>query len=288
MCQLQCSKLSGICWPSSSADEDLEDLDPSCFSHCHLLYQINCEMSWQLGLSPTNMPIELQEELAYLFSLVFLPLWQNLASCPNWNLSLDTTNAPWIFVEMLKGLWLLAHLHHHDPSALAAGASGAPQRSHSPGAVHLQCSFWLCLQNCPVFACSNINPNAPWHRWAVYLIIPRLTQSLQGWWGSSRAWQCQGMSDVCTGTGSQLRGVLVFFHSPRQDLRLLPEQGHICLQATLIQTGVFWGERKVHSRRAKKSTSKWRQATILLQELLKKKINTSSYLNSWSQQAAML
>lgn len=38
------------------------------------------------------------------------------------------------------------------------------------------------------------------------------------------------MTDVCTRTGSQLRGILVLFHSSRQDLRLLPEQGHTCLQ----------------------------------------------------------
>lgn len=139
--------------------------------------------------------------------------------------SLDAKNAPWMFVEMLKVLWLLSCLHHHDPSALRAGTHGALQRSHSPGAVHLQCSFWLCLQNCPVFACSSINSNACLHRYAVYLLVLGLIQSLQGWW-----WGSSASTDVCTRTGSQLQGVLVLFHFPRQDLRLLPESGHIYLQ----------------------------------------------------------
>lgn len=180
------NKMSGIYWPSASAAEDLKDLVLSlCFSDCHLLYQINRDISWQLGLSPTRLHIELQEELAYMVNLVFLPLWQHLASCPSWNLSLDTKNTLWMFVEMLKVLWLLSCLHHHDPPALAAGAHGALQRSHSPGAVHLQCAFWLCLQNCPVSACSNINSNACLHRYSVYLIILRPIQSLQGWqWGT--------------------------------------------------------------------------------------------------------
>lgn len=97
----------------------------------------------------------------------------------------------------------------------------------------------------------------------------------------------QCLTDVCTRTGSQLQRVLVLFHFPRQDLRLLPEQGHIYLQGYSNANRSLLRREEGASQKNKKPTSKWRQATIFLQEHLKK-INASSYLNSWSQQAAML
>lgn len=74
------------------------------------------------------------------YFFLFDSIWQvvQIGICP-WN----TKNALWVFVEMLEVLWLLSHLHCHNPSALPA--HGALQRSHS---------LLLCISSAPAgFVC---------------------------------------------------------------------------------------------------------------------------------------
>lgn len=69
------------------------------------------------------------------------------------------------------------------------------------------------------------------------------------------------------------------FHFPRQDLKVLPEQCHICLPGYSNTNSNLLRREEGASQKRKKATSKWQETTIFPQELEKKMKNNLFFLH---------
>lgn len=157
-------------------------------------------------------------------------------------------------------------------------------------AIHLWWSFWYSLQN--LISAFSLFKQEFKYLFAQLRSLSHYSniQPLEGWCHGSGAWLYQAIIDVCTWTGTQLLRSQHLFHFPRWGLKVPPEQCHICLQGYCNTNGSLSRREKGPSQKRKKVTSKWREATNFWQELEKhlRKINASSYMNSWSQQPAII